>query len=289
MSKKLKSYSYMERTRKKSRNHDKPTWWIVLSNIGFWFFLLSFLVFASERFWQSFFMLLIALILHPRIHFSIEKVLRIRYTWLAKIISFMVLFSCLIVAAEKYDQKEALYKAKLETERIEKEQREQQRLDSLNYYYQRSIQQSDRKRYRQAIKEITRSIEFAEEGKDSLARKRAEWYMKTKQYALAIADYSILIDHYKVSSEYYYNRARCYLKIKEKQEAVDDLRSAMRYGSKKANKLYEQVNPERKRVAYYVTRCCDGSTSSAKGRGACSHHRGVCSWNDPVYQTYRKY
>jgi energy-coupling factor transporter transmembrane protein EcfT len=45
------------------------------------------------------------------------------------------------------------------------------------------------------------------------------------------------------------------------------------------------------RVKYrekYVTRtvganCCDGSTSNATGRGACSHHGGVCSWAVEYY------
>jgi hypothetical protein len=86
-----------------------------------------------------------------------------------------------------------------------------------------------------------------------------------------------------------YERAVCYIKLRKVQLAVDDLNSAKENGFEKAEKLYEKVNPLRKRVAYYITLCADGSTSSATGRGACSWHGGVAEWNHPVYEEYRKY
>ena len=39
--------------------------------------------------------------------------------------------------------------------------------------------------------------------------------------------------------------------------------------------------PKREKSSYEVrvgALCCDGSRSSATGRGACSHHGGVCQW-----------
>ncbi|NIG55404.1 tetratricopeptide repeat protein [Chitinophaga sp. Cy-1792] len=86
-----------------------------------------------------------------------------------------------------------------------------------------------------------------------------------------------------------YNRALCYDKLGNQELAVKDLKLAMEAGSTSAKTYHNKINPERKRVTGYVTRCCDGSTSSATGRGACSWHGGVCNWNEPQYETYRKY
>src|SRR5690606_41486298 len=91
------------------------------------------------------------------------------------------------------------------------------------------------------------------------------------------------------NDELLYSRALCYSKSGQTADAVRDCRKAMKLGNKEANKLHEKINPIKKRIAYYVTRCCDGTTSNAKGRGACSHHGGVCNWNEPVYEEYRKY
>jgi hypothetical protein len=89
--------------------------------------------------------------------------------------------------------------------------------------------------------------------------------------------------------ELIYKRAICYLKLDSIRLAVVDLDTAKSLGYQPANKLYNQVNPLRRRVAYYETLCSDGSSSSATGRGACSWHGGVAQWNHPVYETYRKY
>lgn len=88
-----------------------------------------------------------------------------------------------------------------------------------------------------------------------------------------------------------YQRALCYSKLGNIQDAVADLQIPMSQGYEGAEDLHEKINPIRKRVSYYLTRCCDGSPSpsNAKGRGACSHHGGVCDWNEAVYEEYRKY
>jgi tetratricopeptide (TPR) repeat protein len=253
-----------------------------------------------EQFWVGFCYFIIALVFHPKVHFGIEKILKIRFSWIVKSVALLVVFICLLFASIKYKERDAQIEAKLEAERIElKKQQElkrieaekqnQQRKDSLRHYYQKSVKSLKRKRYHQAIKELTKSIAFAKEEKDSLRRIRTGIFVSLGEYSKAIEDYTTYINNDKDVSENFYNRALCYLKLKKKQEAVDDLKSSIRYGNEKANKLHEKINPLRKRVSYYVTRCCDGSTSSATGRGACSHHGGVCNWNDPVYETYRKY
>lgn len=63
----------------------------------------------------------------------------------------------------------------------------------------------------------------------------------------------------------------------------------MKMGSTEAEKSYNKFNPLRKKVISYTTRCCDGTSSSSKGRGTCSHHGGVCNWNEPIYEEYRQY
>ncbi|MCW3466443.1 tetratricopeptide repeat protein [Chitinophaga nivalis] len=113
--------------------------------------------------------------------------------------------------------------------------------------------------------------------------------VKAGQYKPAITALTDLLAQAPEDVSLLYNRALCYDKTGAPEEAVRDLRQAMKTGSQDAEKYHDKINPERKRVIGYVTRCCDGSTSNAKGRGACSSHGGVCNWNDPVYETYRKY
>jgi tetratricopeptide (TPR) repeat protein len=86
-----------------------------------------------------------------------------------------------------------------------------------------------------------------------------------------------------------YNRALCYDKLGAQEAAIQDLRLAMKAGNTTAETYHDKINPVRKRIVGYITRCCDGTTSNAKGRGACSWHGGVCNWNEPEYETYRKY
>lgn len=117
----------------------------------------------------------------------------------------------------------------------------------------------------------------------------ASRYFKAKQYKKALNEYATLISFDKANPEAYYQRAYCYYKLGKVREAVSDLNHSKDLGYESASTLYNKVNPLKRRISYYVTRCCDGSTSSAKGRGACSWHGGVCNWNDPVYEEYRKY
>ena len=121
----------------------------------------------------------------------------------------------------------------------------------------------------------------------SLAQLKAEKVAGHYKSALAVADRLLSDD--PSDAELFYQRASCNLKLGAIRLAVKDLDSASMHGHVLAKRLYNQVNPLRRRVAYYVTRCSDGTTSSATGRGACSWHGGVANWNDPVYEEYRKY
>lgn len=114
-------------------------------------------------------------------------------------------------------------------------------------------------------------------------------YLKSKDYKNAISALTYLTENYPDESRFFYKRAVCYIKLKNTKTAVKDLKRAILLGNPEAVKLHNKINPIRKRVAYYITRCCDGSISAAKGSGACSHHGGVCDWKEPVYEEYRKY
>lgn len=158
------------------------------------------------------------------------------------------------------------------------------------HYYNLSDSLAERHKWKPACAFLDSALNHCvTQSKDSLIEKRASYLFKLKDYTNAAEDYSVLILKGVNTKENLYSRAVCYKKTHKIQEAVNDLKAAMKLGNLEAEKLHEQINPEKKRVAYYVTRCCDGSTSNATGSGACSHHGGVCNWKDPVYETYREY
>ena len=184
---------------------------------------------------------------------------------------------------------------------IEREKREREkaqelvrlenlRVDSLGFY--NSLSDSVFQ-----INQITKSVAYLDSAllyananeEDTLIVKRASRLFAIRKYELALKDYTYLITATQDLVGNYYQRALCFEKLKQRQEAVSDLRKSIDLGNENALVLYERINPERRKISHYVTRCCDGSTSSAKGRGACSHHGGVCNWNDAIYVTYRKY
>jgi hypothetical protein len=126
-------------------------------------------------------------------------------------------------------------------------------------------------------------------GEQSAHTLEGNYLIKKGQYIVASEIFSALIKDYPDNPSHFYYRALCLYRLKKVKEAVADLTESKAMGYERAEALYDKVNPLRKRVAYYETRCCDGTTSSATGRGACSWHGGVCNWSAPVYEEYRKY
>ena len=113
--------------------------------------------------------------------------------------------------------------------------------------------------------------------------------MKKHQYNMAI-DLLTSIHTLDTSNvNVLYQRANCLVKVKRIEEAVKDAKKAMMLGHSDAGKLYDKINPLKKRIANYCTLCKDGTYSQATGQGACSYHGGVARWNYPVYETSRKY
>lgn len=187
--------------------------------------------------------------------------------------------------------------AKLKKEKKEQEEfhlklvkLEEARKDTLNLYSVKANEFLDKQKFSVGVLYLDTALKYTNvlDKKDIIAR-RAAVLITLKRYTDAINDYSYLVAEKVNEKENYYLRGICFHKTKNIQRAVEDLKQAMSLGSAEAEKMHDKINPLRKRVAYYVTRCCDGTESSATGRGACSHHGGVCDWNDPVYEEYRKY
>ncbi|MFT3823337.1 MAG: hypothetical protein QM731_05425 [Chitinophagaceae bacterium] len=248
---------------------------------------------------------LIGLILLPPGHSFLERSLRFRLTSRIKIITIAVLFIGALPLTAYYaelDQRIA-YQQKLADEKAAKEkaiadQKEQERKDSLAFYINRGTQLSKEHKIIEAHKQLQLAMAFAslsvdkesvEKAKIRVAAVKTIDLVRAGEYRVALPEINNLLNYDPSNVELIYNRAICYNKTGKIQEAVADLKLLIQSGNSEAEKLHEKINPIRKRVAYYLTRCWDGSTSSAKGRGACSRHGGVKNWNEPVYEEYRKY
>ncbi len=184
-------------------------------------------------------------------------------------------------------------------ENFKKEQllKKSQYQDSLARYLNLIKAFKHEQNYKEALEKINQATLFASSSDkkkliqeaNNIQALQAEAFIKKRKYKDAITIYSNLISTNNFNLSYQYKRALCYSKLGKIKDAVKDLKSAIESNDQTAQKLYNKINPLKKRVAYYITRCCDGTTSNATGKGACSHHDGVCDWKEPVYEEYREY
>lgn len=272
----------------------------ILSYSGAALFIIGALATIFTRFWEGVPLLVIGLTLLPQGHRWIEEALKFKFKWKIKTGFILILLISTISALISYDQRdrEIAAKEQAETERkaeeerlakLEAEKQEKARRDSLNAYISIAEKRFNAKRNSEAILLLNSALAYAKAERGRIIQRRALYYFKTGKYKEALNDYSTLIQLNYDSKNVYYERALSYQKLNKKQEAVNDLRSATNLGHPEAEKLHNKINPIKRRVRYYTTLCCDGTTTSAKGRGACSHHGGVCDWNHPVYEEYREY
>lgn len=247
----------------------------------------------------------LAFILIPPGHRFIERKLRFRLTPAIKAIAASALFIGSLPLSGHYnaiDRREALLKKQLEEktakEKAIAEEKEQRRKDSLAFYLQQSNRLAKIHKPDQAYKQLEYARAFAytrednyqvEQEKVIIRSVKVFDLIKTGKYRIALPEIQDLLSISPGNRDLLYNSALCKSKTGKIQEAVNDIKELVEAGDSNAIQLHNKINPIRKRVAFYVTRCCDGSTSGATGRGACSHHGGVCNWNDPVYEEYRKY
>lgn len=178
-------------------------------------------------------------------------------------------------------KQKALEQEQLEQERLESLAAENKRLELIDKFHVKANALIEGKNFNRAIYILDSALSIAVPGEEpALNQLKAKFVFHNEEFDESLSIYSLLIENQFNLIETYYGRALCYEKLHRKQEAVNDLRAAIALGSVEANDLHKRINPLKRKIAYYVTRCCDGSTSNAKGRGACSHHGGVCNWND---------
>ena len=109
-------------------------------------------------------------------------------------------------------------------------------------------------------------------------------YANIKKNKSAILEFRKAIDAEPKNDAYLFNLGIVYLNIKNKVKAKAYFKKSMTLGNKDACNEYRELTT---RTRYYKrSRCCDGSTSSALGRGACSHHGGVCRIENIPYKEY---
>lgn len=253
----------------------------------------------------SLFFLIPGLCLLPPMNNWIEKRGRFRFTTKTKTGFISIILLCSIPLIAHYssiDRKQTLI-VKAQKEKEEKialaiQIKDKKRQDSLQFYLQENYNLQKEKKRDKALEKLVIAEKFAvnEYEFKSIRNQRTQIafaqtleFVKTGQYKKALPELNNLLSKSPSDPELLYNRAVCLNKTGKTQEAVNDLKTAMKLGNSEAEKLHEKINPIKKRVSYYITLCCDGSSSNAKGRGACSHHGGVCDWNSPVYEEYRKY
>ena len=168
------------------------------------------------------------------------------------------------------------------------------RKDSLDYYLKKVKNEGSqnatinlKKAEVFALTEIERKN--VKQIKISVSRDIAKSLFLKGRSKAALAIYAALLTENPNDADVLYDRAKYYVRSGNIKAAVADLTASTEYGNQLASKLYNKVNPIRKRIAYYVTRCCDGTTSGSSGRGACSWHGGICNSSEPVYEEYRRY
>ncbi len=277
-------------------------------NILIWilgiFFLIGALVFIKHPIMFLVFGLL-GFILIPPGHRFLEKKLRFRLTPKIKAIAASALFIGSIPLSSHYEQidKQEAFQQKLIDDKTAQEkkvaeQKEQLWKDSLTYYLQQSSQSIKSNKVQEATMLLTKAIVFAstdsdkyliEKGKVEIASSKALDLVKSGKYQIAITEISSLLSSDPSNSQLLFNRAICYSKTGKIQEAVNDLKPLIQAGNTEAVKLHDKINPIKKRITGYHRQCCDGSISYSEGRGTCSGHGGVCDWNVPEYEEYRKY
>lgn len=250
-------------------------------------------------------LLVTGLLIIPPGHTFIERKLRFRFTIKLKLI-FILLAATISTFLFTYYKKTDAEKAVIEQARqkrvaqlkAEEQQKEKERIDSFSYHITNAEHYVLKKKEKAALTESGKALSFAatagEKAQVENIKARASLIhikslVSSAKYKSALSEINHLLTVQPSNKEVQYQQAVCLSKTGNTADAVAVLKSLINSGYTDAVSLHEKINPVRKRIAYYVTRCCDGSTSGSTGRGTCSHHGGVCNWREPVYEEYRKY
>ncbi|QHI37089.1 hypothetical protein IMCC3317_24670 [Kordia antarctica] len=109
-------------------------------------------------------------------------------------------------------------------------------------------------------------------------------YSQMQKNKNALAEFKKAVEIEPNNDQFLYNLGISYLNIGSKRRAKPYLKKAAELGNSDACREYRELSA--KTHYYQRTKCCDGTTSSASGRGACSHHRGVCGIVNIPYKVY---
>lgn len=220
-----------------------------------------------------------------------EKELKSKVRVLVYVIPFLILIG-VCTSSEDKNQEDISYGNQIvEKRKIELENKQELiKRDSSEYFLSKAIHDFDQKKYKKSLQELDSAILIFPENYEAKFKK-GEVLQKRRKYKDALVlfeDIETKVDAYR-KSDVLLEKGKCLLKLRKKEKAAIELYKSVQLNNPEALKLYEKANPYRRKISHYVTRCCDGTTSSATGRGACSHHGGVCNWNEPIYIKERKY
>jgi len=136
----------------------------------------------------------------------------------------------------------SLDKKKDTTQEIVEEQKQLIKVDSTPYIYKKAVEMNKKGKYQEAVELATQLMQSG-----------------------------------NFSDSVRLCRAKSFAAMGKKADAVAEIQSIPNYNDiPEAKKIYNKVNPLRKKLVGYHTKCCDGSISYSTGRGTCSHHKGVC-------------
>ena len=250
-------------------------------------------------FWFGLCLFALGFFIFPKSSELIERKLGFSFTWKIKLLFVLPFFIGTIIFASIYNERDenrvkTEIKQRQEKEvkdRIAKEEsikKENQRKDSIKYYLTVAYDFSKMRNFHNAIINFKRVLLFSPLNLERIKFEISNLLFQSKDYMNAINGYKELNSN-NFGDTIDYQIAQCYIALSDKKTAVQYLKCAIDKSSERANKLYDKINPEKKRIIGYETLCCDGTTSTNKGRGACSHHGGVCDWHHPIYEKYREY
>lgn len=123
-----------------------------------------------------------------------------------------------------------------------------------------------------------------------LLERKAEALLAGRNYQQALPVFDSLLADNGSDPDYLYKRALCYVGLDNIRKAVADLKPGFDNGDTAAVRLYNFINPLKKRQVGTQIRCRDSTISHSRHRqGTCSYHGGVLNWEEPVYKEYREY
>jgi len=240
-----------------------PWWQIVLSSC---IMLFSFVF--SNNLLSGLILASISSLFIPPTEAKWENMLRVNLDSKVKlfITVLLVIFSIPVSIASNHfqlqkEKERALLVLAAQQKKAVEEKNEAIRKDSLNYYVK--LLAASAKDIDRSLRLIDRANTFAKfsdeidqlsNRRNTLRSNQIDLFITHRNYREALEKLDNLIAHDK-KAEHYYRRAICYQKLKQPQAAVNDLNIAMELGSTAAQRLYNTINPLRKRVIGYVTRC----------------------------------